>query len=191
MSRTRFLLAGLALVSLSGVAAAQIPGSFSASPTSSVTLQAQKPESFSMTLASTVQATPLTIADSTGGAGQTYTGNVTLTPTWDLASGRTVTIYAYVSSQFTTGAVTFPNSVLEANATGGTGTVTSTFTSFNSTVDTHTSAVTLTSVSPSGANLKVTNSSQALTVGLRLNTTNTYIQPGTYTGIVTFAAHVQ
>ena len=192
MFRTRsFLLSALALAATTTVAAAQIPGSFSATPTAAVTLQAQKVESFSMTLSSTVQATPLAIADSTAGASQTYTGAVTLTPHWDLANNRVVTIYGYVSQQFTTGSVTFPNSVLEASATGGTGSANGSWNAFASTVDGHTSAVTLTAVTATGANQKVTNASQALSVSLRLNTTNTYIQPGTYTGIVTFAAHVQ
>lgn len=183
------LVAALALVVGATAAAAQIPGTYTAAPT--VTLQAQKAESFSMTVSSTVQATPLTIADSTAGASQTYTGNVTLTPTWDLASGRVVTIYGYVSSQFSTGTVTFANSLLEASATGGTGTANGSWNAFGSTVNSTPSAVQLTQVTASGANLKVTGAGQALTVGLRLNTTATHIQPGTYTGVVTFAALIQ
>lgn len=193
MFRTRsYLFAALALAAATTVAPAQIPGSFSATPTSSITLQAQKPESFGMTMSSTVQTGPLTIADSTAGASQLYSGSVTLTPTWDLANSRTVQIYAYVQTQFATaGAVTFPNSVIEASASGGSGTANGSWNPFSSSVDGHASAVLLTSVSPAGATLKVTNSSQALTVNLRLNTTNTYIEPGLYTGVVTFAAHVQ
>lgn len=191
MFRVRSLIPGaLALVFVTTAAAAQIPGTYTAAPT--ITLQAQKLESFSMTVTSTVQATALAIADSTAGASQTYTGNVVLTPTWDLASGRSVTIYGYVSSPFTTpGAVTFASSLLEASATGGSGTANGSWNAFASTVNTQPNAVQLTKVTASGATQKVTNSSQALTVGLRLNTSNTYVQPGTYTGVVTFAAVIQ
>ena len=190
MFRVRSLfLSALALVVGTTAVAAQIPGTYTAAPT--ITLQAQKAESFAMTVSSTVQATPLTIADSTAGASQVYTGNVTLTPTWDLASGRVVTIYGYVSSQFSTGTVTFANNLLEASATGGSGTANGSWNAFGSTVNSTPSAVQLTQVTASGANMKVTGAAQALTVGLRINTTATHIQPGTYTGVVTFAALIQ
>lgn len=192
MTRIRTLsLAAAALVMGASAVQAQIPGSFSPTPTATVTLQAQKAEAFAMTLSSTVQVGPLSINDSTAGAGQTYTGSVVLTPTWDLANNRQVTIYGYVSTQFSTGAVTFANGLLEASATGGTGSADGSWNPFSATVDGHASAVSLTSVTATGANKKVTGASESLTVGLRINTTNTYIEPGLYTGVVTFGARVQ
>lgn len=191
MSRIRMhSLAALLLVA-AGSVEAQIPGSFSPTPTASITLQAQKNESFAMTLSSTVQAGPLTIADSTAGASQQFTGSLVLTPTWDLANNRQVEIYSYVSSAFTTGSVSLASSLLEASATGGTGSANGSWNAFSATVDGHASAVSLTSLTVSGASKKVTGTSERLTVGFRLNTTNTYVDPGLYTGVVTFAARVQ
>ena len=191
MSRIRMhSLAALLLVA-AGSVEAQIPGSFSPTPTASITLQAQKNESFAMTLSSTVQAGPLTIADSTAGASQQFTGSLVLTPTWDLANNRQVEIYSYVSSAFTTGSVSLASSLLEASATGGTGSANGSWNAFSATVDGHASAVSLTSLTVSGASKKVTDTSERLTVGFRLNTTNTYVDPGLYTGVVTFAARVQ
>jgi len=138
-----------------------------------------------------VQATPLAINDSTGGAGQTYTGTVLLTPTWDLANNRTVNLYAYVSTTFSTGAVTFADALLEASATGGTGSANGSWNAMSGTVDGHASATSLTQVTATGANKKVTNTSERVTVSFRINSTNTYIEPGLYTGVVTFAARVQ
>lgn len=192
MSRIRsYSLAALLLVAASSVVEAQIPGSFSPTPTASITLQAQKNESFAMTLSSTVQAGPLTIADSTAGASQQFSGSLVLTPTWDLANNRQVEIYGYVSSAFTTGSVSLASSLLEASATGGTGSANGSWNAFSATVDGHASAVSLTSLTVSGASKKVTGTSERLTVGFRLNTTNTYVDPGLYTGVVTFAARVQ
>ena len=192
MSRIRsFSLAGLLVAGLTTVVEAQIPGSFSPTPSASITLQAQKAESFAMTLASTVQGTPLTIADSTGGASQVFTGSLVLTPTWDLANNRQVQIYGYVSSAFTTGSASLASSLLEASATGGTGSANGSWNPFSSTVDGHGSAVALTSLTVSGASKKVTGTGERLTVGFRLNTTDTYVEPGLYSGIVTFAARVQ
>lgn len=191
MSRIRLhSLAALLLVA-AGSVEAQIPGSFSPTPTASITLQAQKNESFAMTLSSTVQAGPLTIADSTAGASQQFTGSLVLTPTWDLANNRQVEIYGYVSSAFTTGSASLASSLLEASATGGTGSANGSWSAFSATVDGHASAVSLTSLTVSGASKKVTGTSERLTVGFRLNTTNTYVDPGLYTGVVTFAARVQ
>jgi hypothetical protein len=192
MSRIRsFSLAGLLVAAAATVVEAQIPGSFSPTPTASITLQAQKSESFAMTLASTVQSSALAIADSTAGASQQFTGSLVLTPTWDLANNRQVQIYGYVSSAFTTGSVSLASSLLEASATGGTGNANGSWNAFSSTVDGHASAVSLTSLTATGASKKVTGTGERLTVGFRLNTTNTYVEPGLYTGIVTFAARVQ
>src|SRR6185503_905400 len=133
MSRIRMhSLAALLLVA-AGSVEAQIPGSFSPTPTASITLQAQKNESFAMTLSSTVQAGPLTIADSTAGASQQFTGSLVLTPTWDLANNRQVEIYSYVSSAFTTGSVSLASSLLEASATGGTGSANGSWNAFSAT----------------------------------------------------------
>ena len=192
MFRIRTLsFAGLLLAAATTVVEAQIPGSFAPTPSASITLQAQKSESFAMTLSSTVQSSALAIADSTAGASQQFTGSVVLTPTWDLANNRQVQLYAYVSSAFTTGSVSLASALLEASATGGSGSASGAWSAFSSTVDGHASAVSLTSLTVSGATKKVTNTSERVTVGFRLNTTNTYVDPGTYTGIVTFAAHVQ
>lgn len=192
MSRIRTLsLATLALVASTTAAAAQIPGSFSPTPSASITLLAQKNESFAMTLASTVQAGALAIADSTGGASQAFSGSVVLTPSWDLANNRQVTMYAYVSSAFSTGAVSLASSLLEASATGGTGSASGAWNAFSSTVDGHANAVALTDLTVTGARKKVSDVSERVTVGFRLNTTNTYVEPGLYTGVVTFAARVQ
>jgi hypothetical protein len=192
MLRIRSLTLGtLFLVAATTVAQAQIPGSFSPTPSASITLQAQKSESFAMTLASTVQSSALAIADSTAGASQAFTGSVVLTPTWDLANNRQVTIYAYVSSAFTTGSASLASSLLEASATGGSGSANGSWNAFSSTVDGHASGVSLTSLTATGASKKVTGTGERVTVGLRLNTTNTYVEPGLYTGIVTFAARVQ
>lgn len=184
-------LAGLLLVAAATVGKGQIPGSFSPTPSASITLQAQKSEAFAMTLSSTVQSSALAIADSTGGASQQFTGSVVLTPTWDLANNRQVQLYSYVSSVFSTGSTTLASSLLEASATGGTGSANGSWNAFSSTVDGHAEAVALTSLTVSGSSKKVTGTSERLTVGFRLNTTNTYVEPGTYTGIVTFAARVQ
>ena len=101
MLRIRSLyLAAVVLVSTATLGAAQIPGSFLAAP-GSVTLAAAKGESFALTLSSTVQASALTIADSTAGASQAFSGSVVLTPDWDLTNNRVVTVYAYVSTPFT------------------------------------------------------------------------------------------
>src|SRR4051794_9780922 len=72
---TMFRIRSLSLIALmlvAGVTAAQaqIPGSFSPTPSASITLQAQKSESFAMTLSSTVQSSALAVADSTAGASQ-------------------------------------------------------------------------------------------------------------------------
>ena len=192
MSRIRSLsLAGVLLVAAATAVEAQIPGSFAPTPSASITLQAQKAESFAMTLSSTVQASALSIADSTGGASQQFTGSLVLTPTWDLANNRQVQIYGYVSSAFTTGSASLANSLLEASATGGTGSANGSWNPFSSTIDGHASAVSLTSLTASGASKKVTGVGERLTVGFRLNTTNTYVDPGLYSGVVTFAARVQ
>ena len=192
MFRTRSLaLAALTLVATATLAQAQIPGSFAPTPSANITLLAQKSEAFAMTLSSSVQATALAIADSTAGASQQFTGSVILTPTWDLANNRQVTVYAYVSSAFTTGVVSLASSLLEASATGGTGSANGSWNAFSSTVDGHASAVSLTSLTATGAKKKVTGNGEQVTVGFRLNTTNTYVEPGLYTGVVTFAAHVQ
>jgi hypothetical protein len=191
MFRTRSLyLAAFALVSTATLGAAQIPGSFTASP-GGVNLAAAKGESFAMTLSSTVQAGALTIADSTAGASQAFSGSVVLTPDWDLTNNRVVTVYAYVSTPFTSASSALASSLLEASATGGSGSADGSWNAFGSTVDGHASAVTLTQVTASGANRKVTGVEERLTVGLRLNTTNTYVEPGSYSAVVTFAARVQ
>jgi hypothetical protein len=179
------------LAATATLAHAQIPGSFSPTPSASITLQAQKSESFAMTLSSTVQSGALAIADSTAGASQAFTGTVVLTPSWDLANNRQVTLYAYVSSAFTTGSLNLASSLLEASATGGTGSANGSWNAFSSTVDGHANGVALTSVTATGSSKKVSGTAERVTVGFRLNTTNTYIDPGTYTGIVTFAARVQ
>jgi hypothetical protein len=87
--------------------------------------------------------------------------------------------------------VSFASSLLEASANGGSGSANGSWNPFSSTVDGHANAVSLSSVTATGANKKVTGNGEQLTVAFRLNTTNTYIEPGTYTGVVTFAAHVQ
>lgn len=191
MSRTRILCLGGLLLMVATTLEAQIPGSFAPTPSASITLQAQKAESFAMTLGSTVQSGPLSIADSTGGASQQFGGSVVLTPTWDLSNNRQVQIYAYVSSPFTTGSASLASSLLEASANGGSGSANGSWNPFSSTVDGHADAVSLTSLTVAGATKKVTNTSEQVSVALRLNTTNTYVEPGLYTGIVTFAAHVQ
>lgn len=177
-------------------AAAQFPptvGSPSIAPTAvSGVLAARAPgESFSLFLSSTVQGTPLTLRDSTAGATQTYTGSVTLTPTWDLQNNRQITIYAYLSQPFINGAMTLASTTLEASATGGSGSANGIWTAFGSTVDGHGSAVTLTQLTVFGSTKKVDDASERLTVGLRMNTSNVYVQPGLYTGIVTFGARIQ
>ena len=148
-------------------------------------------ETFSLFLSTTVQTGPLTIRDSTAGAGQTYSGAVVLTPTWDLNNNRVVTLYAYVSQPFTSSTTTLASSALEASAIGGTGSANGIWTAFGATVDGHGSAVTLSQVLARGTTKTITDASERLTVGLRLNTTNRYVEPGLYTGIVTFGAYVQ
>ena len=148
-------------------------------------------ESFAMTLSSTVQSTALTIHDSTAGGSQVYTGTVILTPTWTFTVNRTVTIYSYVSSTFTTGSTTLASSLLEAAATGGTGTAMGAWSAFGSTVDGHTDAVTLSTVMANGLRRTQAGTTQQLTVSLRLNTTNTFVEAGLYTGVITFGARVQ
>jgi hypothetical protein len=165
---------GIAPVSLSRSAASAAPG-----------------ESFAMTLSSSVQSTPRTISDSTAGASQPYTGSVILTPTWDLNNNRQISIYAYVSQPFTSASGTLASSVLEASAIGGTGSANGAWSAFSSVVDGHISAVTLTAVTAHGAGKTVNDASERLTVSFRLNTTNTSVVPGLYTGVVTFGAYVQ
>jgi hypothetical protein len=168
------------------------PTSIGAMPVSRSVGAAQAPgESFAMTLSNTVQGTALTIRDSTPGASQVYSGSVSLTPTWDLNNNRVVTIYAYVSQPFTTGSASFASSLLEASATGGTGSANGVWTSFASTVDGHSSAVTLTDVIARGSNKRVIDASERIIVGLRINTTGTYIEAGRYTAVVTFGAFIQ
>lgn len=168
------------------------PMSASIAPTALSRVVAAAPgETFSLFLSSTVQNGPLSIRDSTGGATQTYSGSVVLTPTWDLNNNRLVTIYAYVSQPFMSSGTTLASSALEGSAIGGTGSANGLWTSFSETVDAHGAAMTLTQVFARGPNKRVTDASERLTVGLRLNTTNRYVEPGTYTGIVTFGAHVQ
>lgn len=192
MLRLRTLsLATLVLSASATLASAQIPGSFSPTPSSSITLMAQKNESFAMTLSSTVQTTALSIADSTAAASQGFTGSVVLTPSWDLANNRVVTMYAYVSSGFTSGTASIASSYLEASASGGTGSASGAWSAFSSTVDGHANAVSLSSLTATGTKKKVTDNSEAVTVGFRLSTANLYVEPGTYTGVVTFAARVQ
>ena len=168
------------------------PQSASVMPTViSRALAAAPGETFSLLLSSTVQSGPLAIRDSTPGTTQTYSGSVVLTPTWDLNNNRVVTIYAYVSQPFTSGTGTLASSALEASALGGTGSANGAWTAFAATVDGHGTAVTLSQVLARGTTKKITDASERLTVSMRLNTTNVYLQPGLYTGIVTFGAMVQ
>jgi hypothetical protein len=168
------------------------PQSASVMPTAiSRALAAAPGETFSLLLSSTVQSGALAIQDSTPGATQTYSGSVVLTPTWDLNNNRVVTIYAYVSQPFTSSTSTLASSALEASALGGTGSANGVWTAFASTVDGHGTAVTLSQVLARGPTKKIIDASERLTVSMRLNTTNLYLQPGLYTGIVTFGAMVQ
>lgn len=148
-------------------------------------------ESFAMTLASTIQSTPLAIHDSTAPASQTYTGSVVLTPTWVFVVNRIVLVYAYVSVQLTSGSSTIDPSLLQASATGGTGTADGSWNPFSTTQDGHPNAVLLSTVNANGVRRAAIGNAQQLTVGLRLSTTNTYLDAGLYTGVVTFAARVQ
>lgn len=148
-------------------------------------------ETFSMTLSSTVQSAPLTIHDSTAGGSQVYTGTVILTPTWLFFINRTVTIYSYVSSAFTTGSATMASTILQAAATGGTGSANGSWNAFGATVNGHASAVTLSTVNANGARRIQNGTTQQLTVSLRMNTTNTFVEAGKYTGVITFGARVQ
>jgi hypothetical protein len=142
-------------------------------------------------MSSTVQATPLAISDSTAGASQQYTGTVLLTPTWDLTNNRTVSLYVYVSGGFSTGVTTLASAMLEASATGGTGSADGSWNPLSSPVDGHSSGTWLSQLTVTGAKKKVTDASEQVTVSFRMNSTNTYIDPGLYTGIISFAAHVQ
>lgn len=144
-----------------------------------------------MTLASTIQSTPLAIHDSTAPASQTYTGSVVLTPTWVFVVNRIVLVYAYVSVQLTSGSGTIDPSLLQASATGGTGTADGSWNPFSTTQDGHPNAVLLSTVNANGVRRAAIGNAQQLTVGLRLSTTNTYLDAGLYTGVVTFAARVQ
>ena len=191
-------LTGLAVVALA--AAARVlpaqypvpPQSASMMPTAIARAVAAAPgETFSLLLSSTVQTTALSIRDSTAGTAQTYAGSVVLTPTWDLNNNRVVTLYAFVSQPFTSSAATIASSALEASANGGSGSASGIWMAFATTVDGHGSAVTLTQVLARGTTKKITDASERLTVGLRLNTTNRTVEPGLYTGIVTFGAFVQ
>ena len=83
------------------------------------------------------------------------------------------------------------SSVLEASAIGGTGSANGAWIAFSSVVDGHISAVTLTAVTAHGTGKTVNDASERLTVTFRLNTTNTSVVPGLYTGVVTFGAYVQ
>jgi len=190
-----FSLAVVASATIARVLSAQIPmGMHGIAPlpvSRSLSAAAAAPESFAMTLSSSVQTGPRTIQDSTAGAAQPYAGSVVLTPTWSLNNKRQVTLYAYVSQPFTSAGSTFASSVLEASATGGTGSATGAWTPFSGLVDGHLSAVTLTSVTAQGSTKDVNDASERLTVTFRLNTTNTYITAGLYTGVVTFGAYVQ
>jgi hypothetical protein len=165
---------GIAPVSLARSAASAAPG-----------------ESFAMALSSSVQSTPRAISDSTPGASQPYTGSVMLTPTWDLNNNRQISIYAYVSQPFTSASGTLASSVLEASAIGGSGSANGAWNPFSSVVDGHIAGVTLTDLMVHGAGKTVNDASERLTVTFRLNTTNTAVVPGIYTGVVTFGAHVQ
>ena len=168
------------------------PRSASVMPTAITRALAAAPgETFSLLLSSTVQSGPLAIRDSTPGTTQTYSGSVVLTPTWDLNNNRVVTIYAYVSQPFTSGTGTLASSALEASALGGTGSANGAWTAFAATVDGHGTAVTLSQILARGTTKTITDASERLTVSMRLNTTNLYLQPGLYTGIVTFGAMVQ
>ena len=187
----------LGVACVSRAAAAQFPTptvSTSIAPTAlarSVGAAGAPGETFSLFLSSSVQSAPLTIRDSTNGATQVYSGSVVLTPTWDLNNNRQITLYAYLSQPFTSGAAVLASTVLEASATGGSGSANGIWTSFGSTVDGHGAAVTLTQLTVFGSAKKVSDASERLTVGLRLNTTNRYVEAGLYTGIVTFGARVQ
>ena len=168
------------------------PQSASVMPTALTRALAAAPgETFSLLLSSTVQSGPLAVRDSTPGTTQTYSGSVVLTPMWDLNNNRVVTIYAYVSQPFTSSTGTIASSALEASALGGSGSANGAWTSFASTVDGHGTAVTLSQVLARGTTKQITDASERLTVSMRLNTTNLYLQPGFYTGIVTFGAMVQ
>jgi hypothetical protein len=116
---------------------------------------------------------------------------VVLTPTWVFVVNRTVSVYAYVSVQLTSGSSMIDPSLLQANATGGTGTANGSWNPFSTTHDGHPNAVLLSNVSANGVRRVAVGTAQQLTVGLRLSTTNTYIGAGLYTGVVTFAARVQ
>jgi hypothetical protein len=186
------ILAVLTLAALPRVLSAQFPQSIAPVPVARSVMPAAPGETFAISLSSTVQNTPLTIQDNAPGASQVYSGAVVLTPTWDLNNNRQVTIYAYISQQFiNASSATLPNSVVEASATGGSGSANGAWTPFASTVDGHPSGVTLTSVLARGSNKTVSDAREAITVSLRLNTTGVYFEPGRYTGVVTFGAHVQ
>jgi hypothetical protein len=193
MNRTTRVTAfvAVALAAAARVLPAQFtvpPQSASIMPTAISRAVAAAPgETFSMFLSSTVQAGAMSVRDSTGGATQTYAGSVVLTPTWDLNNNRVVTVYAYVSQPFTSSSATISSSALEASAIGGTGSANGIWTAFAATVDGHSSGVTLTQVLARGPTKKITDASERLTVGLRLNTTNRYVEPGLYTGVVTSA----
>ena len=189
MLRRTLSLALVALVGAAGTAAAQVaPADVS---TAAVALAASKAEFLGLSIVgNTVSA--ITVADSSN-TGQTF-GTITLQPEWDLSPSRFVTIYAYVSAQLTSGTNTIANSSLEADAnTNGTATGYVAFGSVNTAHGvTNSNAVILRDINVTGKS-KVTSSQTAerTAVTLRLNTTGQHIMPGSYSGSVTFVAHVQ
>jgi len=190
MLRRTLSLALVTLVGVAGTAAAQGAPPADVS-TAAVALAASKAEFLGLSIVgNTVSA--ITVADSSN-TGQTF-GTITLQPEWDLGPTRFVTVYAYVSAQLTSGTNTIANSSLEADAnTNGTATGFVAFGSVNTAHGvTNSNAVILRDINVTGKT-KVTSGQTAerTAVTLRLNTTGQHVMPGSYSGSVTFVAHVQ
>lgn len=163
--------------------------------TSNVSINARKAESISLAvtngLTSGTASTPVVVSEGTTNA---FGGNITLTPTWDLAAtAASVQVVGYISAQLASGAEVIDNSYIEGQ-TSAPGAVTS-YSPFSNSVTgigAGGDALLLFDAAATGADRKVTGTEKRFTLALRLNIPGTHeVVPGDYAGTITFVARSQ
>lgn len=184
------LLSVLLVVGFATSASAQLY-----STTSQVSINARKAESISLVvtngLTSGTAATPVVISE---GSANPFGGNITLTPTWDLAAtAASVQIGGYISAPLAFGTNVISNDYIQAR-TSGLGAL-SAYTPFNGTVagiGGAANALIVFDAAATGADRKVTGTEKQFTLALQLNIPSTVeVVPGDYSGTITFVARSQ
>ena len=184
------LFSALLLVGFATTASAQLY-----STTSQVSINARKAESITLVvtngLTTGTAATPVVISE---GTANSFAGNITLTPTWDLAAtAASVQVAGYISAPLAFGTNVISNDYIQGR-TSGLGAL-SAFTAFNTTIagiGGASNALVLFDADATGTDRKVTGTEKQFTLALQLNIPSTVeVVPGTYSGTITFVARSQ